>query len=406
MCKKKYVIGIWLICSILFCMISISIPYHLFELYGQGIVLTNSEFQSYLGRQGLLFSKIQGVHAVDDEKNNQINQYTIGYKLFNLFNILTLKVDVVSDKQVYAGGNAVGIVLDTKGVILVGSNAIVTKDGLIDTLKGSQLQVGDVITKINSIEINTMEDITTALQTKLEDEEVKIEYKRDGEIKHTKMRPALDALTGEYKLGLWVKDNAVGVGTLTYVKQDMHYGSLGHAITDGESLKPIEVSGGQLYKANIVGIKKGVVGVPGELMGLFVQGRNQIGNIDKNTIYGVYGAIFEDSGFLDNKALIPLGSRSQAKPGKAQILSTLDGEKIETFEVEIIKTNYQSSATEKSMVVKVTDPNLIARTGGIVQGMSGSPIIQDGKLVGAITHVFVSDPTKGFGLYIDWMLKE
>lgn len=406
MCKKKYAIGIWIICVIFFCLISLSIPYHLFELYDRDIVLTNSEFQNYLGRQGVLFSNIQGVHALDEDKDRQINQYTIGYKLFNLFNILTLKVDVVSDKQVYAGGNAVGIVLDTKGVILVGSNAIVTKDGLIDTLKGSQLQVGDVITKINSIEINTMEDITTALQTKLGEEEVSIEYKRDGEIKYTKMKPALDVLTGEYKLGLWVKDNAVGVGTLTYVKQDLHYGSLGHAITDGESLKPIEVSGGQLYKANIVGIKKGVVGVPGELMGLFVQGRNQIGNIDKNTIYGVYGSIFEDSGFLENKALIPLGSRSQAKPGKAQILSTLDGEKIETFEVEIIKTNYQSSATEKSMVVKVTDPKLIARTGGIVQGMSGSPIIQDGKLVGAITHVFVSDPTKGFGLYIDWMLKE
>lgn len=406
MCKKKYAIGIWIICVIFFCLISLSIPYHLFELYDRDIVLTNSEFQNYLGRQGVLFSNIQGVHALDEDKDRQINQYTIGYKLFNLFNILTLKVDVVSDKQVYAGGNAVGIVLDTKGVILVGSNAIVTKDGLIDTLKGSQLQVGDVITKINSIEINTMEDITTALQTKLGEEEVSIEYKRDGEIKYTKMKPALDVLTGEYKLGLWVKDNAVGVGTLTYVKQDLHYGSLGHAITDGESLKPIEVSGGQLYKANIVGIKKGVVGVPGELMGLFVQGRNQIGNIDKNTIYGVYGSIFEDSGFLKNKALIPLGSRSQAKPGKAQILSTLDGEKIETFEVEIIKTNYQSSATEKSMVVKVTDPKLIARTGGIVQGMSGSPIIQDGKLVGAITHVFVSDPTKGFGLYIDWMLKE
>lgn len=405
MCKgKRYAICFWIVCVILFCMISISIPYNLFELYDQNIVLTSYELQEYLGRQGVLFSKIQSVHAIDNEKDQQMNEYVVGYKLFNLFNILTLKVDVVSDNQVYAGGNAVGIVLDTKGVILVGSNAIVTKEGLVDTLKNSQLQIGDVITKINSIEINTMEDITTALQVRLGGEDVEVEYKRKGEVKHTTIRPVLDELTKEYKLGLWVKDNAVGVGTLTYVKQDFSYGALGHAITDGESEDPIEVSGGQLYKANIVGVKKGVVGTPGELMGLFVQGRNQIGDINSNTIYGVYGTIFEDSDFLGNKALIPLGSRSQAKPGKAEILTTIDGEKIESFEVEIIKTNYQTSANEKSMVVKVTDRELLARTGGIVQGMSGSPILQDGKLIGAITHVFVSDPTKGFGLYIDWMI--
>lgn len=405
MCKRKScVICFWFICAILFCMVSFSIPYQLFELYDRDIVLTNSEFQQYLGRQGILFSNIQSVHAVDEEKDSKMNEYVVGYKLFNLFNILTLKVDVVADNQVYAGGNAVGIVLDTKGVILVGSNAIVTKNGLVDTLKNSELKVGDVITKMNSIEINTMDDIATALQVRLGGEDVQVEYKRRGEIRYTTIKPVLDELTKQYKLGLWVKDNAVGVGTLTFVKQDLTYGALGHAITDGESNEPIAVSGGQLYKANIVGIKKGVVGTPGELMGLFVQGRNQIGDIKENTIYGVYGSILEDSTFLDNKALIPLGSRSQAKPGKAQILTTLDGEKIETFEVEIIKTNYQSSATEKSMVVKVTDPALLNRTGGIVQGMSGSPIIQDGKLIGAITHVFVSDPTKGFGLYIDWML--
>ncbi len=402
--KKRWLWGVWIISSGIFLWISMAIPYSLLSIYDEDIIVTTKEFQDYLKPIGFVYPTITTVVAIDEQKDQEIQQYTVDYKLFNLFNILSLKVDVVEDRQVYAGGNAVGFVLDTKGVILVGSNGIITKDGLVDTLKGSQLRIGDVITKLNAIEVNSMEDIATVLQVHLDGKAIDVEYKRNGQIHYTTIQPVLDELTKQYKLGLWVKDNAVGVGTLTYVKQNLEYGALGHAITDVNTTQPIEVIGGQLYLANVVGVKKGVEGVPGELMGLFIQGKDAIGNIDKNTNYGVYGNILENSSFLEKKALIPLGSRSQAKPGKAKILTCIDGENIEAFDVEIIKTNYQASATEKSMIIKVTDKELLERTGGIVQGMSGSPIIQEGKLIGAVTHVFVSDPTKGFGLYIDWML--
>lgn len=395
---------VWLLLSFMFIALCFSVPYDLIIKYSGDIILTEKELQEYMGRNGILYSSVQNVEAIDEDKDSKIKKYTVGYKLFNLFNILSLKVDVVDDSQVYVGGDAVGIVLDTRGVILVGSNPIVTKEGLKDTLKTSELKIGDVILKLNSIEVNSMEDLTTAVTVRLTNQPIDVEYKRNGQIKTTTITPMFDELTKEYKLGLWVKDNVVGVGTMTFVKQNYEFGALGHAITDGESQEPIEITGGQLYEADIVGVKKGEPGVPGELMGLFVQGSNKIGSIDRNTVYGIYGSISEDSGFVEGKALISIGSRSQANPGKAQILASVDGKTIEMFDIEIIKTNFQSTATEKSMVIKVVDEDLLNKTGGIVQGMSGSPIIQNGKLIGAVTHVFVSDPTKGFGLYLDWMM--
>ena len=326
-----------------------------------------------------------------------------GYKLFNMFKVLSVRVNVVNDDELYVGGNALGFVLNTKGVILVGSNAIVTKDGLKDTLEGSELKIGDVITRLNQIEISTMEDINTLLTIHDNTKPVNVEYVRNGVVGHTTIQPLLDVLTNQYKLGLWVKDAIAGVGTLTYVKQDMGYGALGHAIANEINGQPLEIDGGELYEADIVGVKKGEVGQPGELMGLFVEGRNQIGDIDSNTEYGVFGDLTDNS-ILQQKALMSVGGRAVAKPGYAQILSCVEGKVIDQYDIEIIKTNYQSSATEKGMVIRVTDKELLEKTGGIVQGMSGSPIIQEGKIIGAVTHVFVSDPTKGFGLYIDWML--
>ena len=289
----------------------------------------------------------------------------------------------------------------------MGSNSIITKDGLVDTLKDSPLMVGDIILKLNDEKIYSIDNIVEIInREENRGEKVKVTYERKNKEYETYLLPALDIQTNEYKLGIWVKNDASGVGTLTYVTEEGKFGALGHAINIGGTKNAYTISGGKLYNCNIIGINKGKKGKAGELKGLFLQGRNAQGEIDRNENTGIYGSIYENSSLFENvktrKYII--GGRLTARPGKAKILSTINGSEVKEYDIEIIKTNYQNTSKEKSMVIKVTDKELLEKTGGIVQGMSGSPIIQNGKIVGAVTHVFINDPTKGFGIYLDWML--
>ena len=395
---------------ILFCMlfifISINIPYFLITGISSSTFIASYELDLIKKYGNNLFfnTNISKVSAgvVDEEK---ISEYIIEYNLFNVFNIKNLKVKVVNDNLVYPGGNSVGLSLKTKGVTLIGNNYIITKNGNINTLDGTNLKVGDIIVKLNDIEVNDIDDIANILKEYSGNEYISVVAKRNDEIVETKIKPELDVQTNTYKLGLWVKNDSLGVGTLTFIKQSNRYGSLGHAITTNNG-KNLEISGGEIYECNVIGVKRGEKGSPGELMGLFVQGRNVQGNIDKNSSYGVYGNLYSNNTFVEGKEQMLVGGKLTAKPGYAQIMVCVDGYDIELFDIEIIKTNYQVSAENKSMIIKVTDDRLINKTGGIVQGMSGSPIIQDNKIIGAVTHVFVNDSTKGFGLYLDWMLFE
>ena len=210
---------------------------------------------------------------------------------------------------------------------------------------------------------------------------------------------------GKYKIGLWVKDNFSGVGTLTFVstKEDRQFGALGHPITNGQIENIIPISGGEVYSCSLVDIAKGEINNPGELRCVFVE-KNRQGSFNKNTSVGIFGNLDNISELVDQNRTALLGGRLSVKPGKAKIVSKVSGI-LEEYDMEIIKTAYQSKSADKSLVFRVTDKRLLELTGGIVQGMSGSPIIQDGKIVGAVTHVFVSDPTKGFGVYSDWMLE-
>lgn len=373
-----------------------SIPSIFFE--NDYLVLTQDEFDR-LDNQMLVSASL-----INEDKEQMIRDYVVSYKLFNLFNITNLKVSVVDNTNVYAGGNVLGFDITTRGLTIVGSNIVLTKEGAIEPIKSSELKVGDVILKLGIVEINDIEDINTALILS-HGKEIAVEYMRDGEVKNTTITPALDIQTNSYKIGLWVKNNATGLGTLTFVDKDKEkYASLGHAITNGITSAPIDVLGGDLYDCTILGIKKGVSGAAGEIQGLFSIGSDVQGDIVYNGNTGLYGNLNENSTIADNKSLISVSSRIDVHPGKAKILCTLDDGGIKEYDIEIIKTNFQSKASEKSMILKVTDEELIRKTGGIVQGMSGSPIIQNGKLVGAVTHVFVNDPTKGFGIYVDWML--
>lgn len=350
---------------------------------------------------GLITYKIDNSKVFADDGVIKIDRKFLG--------LITLESAIINTKEetIYAGGNAVGVYLSTDGVILLGSNSIITKDGLVDTLVDSDLQVGDTILKLNGKTIKNLSDIRKIInEDDAKGKEVIVTYIRKNKEYTTTINPALDIESGEYRLGIWVKNDASGVGTLTFVKENGEFGALGHSINPSSSKEAYKISGGKVYNCNIIGVNKGKKGKAGELKGLFLQGKNAQGDIKENNSTGIYGDLNLNSKlFLEAKTReYKIGGRFTARPGKAKILSCIDGDKVEEFNIEIIKTNYQTSSKEKSMVIKVTDKALLEKTGGIVQGMSGSPIIQNGKLIGAVTHVFLNDSTKGFGLYLDWMI--
>lgn len=393
----------FIILSVAFVLMCAFVPYNQIMLISNGDVLTRSEFEKLTKLSGFVETKC--VYAGSDE-DGDLNQYNLSFKLFNLFNIKNLKVNVVENNKVLLGGDCVGLSLKSNGVIVVGSNYIITKNGNVSPIANSGLKVGDVIVSLNDIKVDCLADIQSVLSTYV-DGEIKVVAKRNGEQFETTITPQFDIQTKSYKLGIWIRDDAMGVGTLTFIDpQNLRFASLGHAISDSDTGQNFDVKNGEVYKCNVVGVKKGQRGAPGEILGLFLQGKNVQGAVDKNCDFGVYGNLENNCQLMLGKTKIEVGGKLTAKPGKATILTCVDGVNIEEYDVELIKTNYQTGTKNKSMILRIVDPDLIEKTGGIVQGMSGSPILQNGKLVGAVTHVFVNDPTKGFGLYVDYMLNE
>lgn len=336
------------------------------------------------------------------------NQEKFGKLVVKLFGIIPLRevsVNVVDGKEIYIGGIPLGFAINTKGVIIVGENSVASQTGEKFSEKSLELKTGDIIKSINNQAISSAEEIQKVL-SECEGDRLSLVIDRNGKTLECDIIPVFDTETQSYKLGLWVRNDASGIGTLTYVDTDnQRFGALGHPITDYETGIEVPVQDGKIYNCSMVGIKKGKKGEPGELRCLFMQGKNSKGVIDKNTPYGVYGTVFNTNGIVEQNLTAEVASRISVKTGKAHIVSSVSGVR-EEYEIEIIKANYQPSSSDKSLVFRVKDQRLLDLTGGIIQGMSGSPILQDGKLVGAVTHVFVSDPTKGYGVYADWMLQQ
>jgi stage IV sporulation protein B len=306
-------------------------------------------------------------------------------------------------ERVYVGGTPIGLELLSRGVIVVGFTDVETDDGVFNPAKKALIQTGDILTHLDNIAVNSHQSIAVILK----------DYKGFGTVPFTVLRngtsvtglitPKKDALTGAYKIGVWVKDSSSGIGTLTYVKEDLQFGSLGHPVTDSDTRIIMPISDGQAYDCNIIGIVKGRRGAPGELKGIFLRS-NHLGTIDANNSFGVYGRFFNERINSLFPEPLEVAARDEIRMGKAKIVTTLCGNTPEVFDVEIIKVVKQRKKGEKGMVISVKDKRLLSETGGIVQGMSGSPIIQNGKIVGAVTHVFINDPTKGYGVFLDWML--
>lgn len=339
--------------------------------------------------------------------DNDTTESNIEFKLFNLIPIKKRKIRVLDSKKIYAGGMPVGLVLNSKGVIVVGTSPIATYNGEYDPEKEGVLKIGDIVLEIENIEITNIDDISTIINKKENcDKELAIKIVRDSKEFCIKTTPIYDIKSNIYRLGVWVKDDASGIGTLTFIDSNLRFGALGHPICDNDTKSIINIRDGKLYNCSVMGVNKSRDGMPGEIRGLFLEGKDEQGYIEKNNEFGVFGELTKESTLVDFAKEYDIGGRLTVKPGKAQIRCCVDGENIKMYDIEIIKTNYQNYSNDKSMVIRVTDQDLINKTGGIVQGMSGSPIIQNGRLVGAVTHVFVNDPTKGFGVYLDWMYGE
>ena len=337
--------------------------------------------------------------------NGELTDTIMSVKLFNLFTIKKVNVRLLVDTDVYVGGETVGFNLFSEGVICVGSNAVVTSDGMKEPIKTSALQDGDAIVKIEDIEINNIQDVDRIINLpSLAGKELKITLKRNGEEIETSATPVYDLLSQKYKLGLWVRNSASGVGTLTYVKQsNFRFGAVGHPIVDSSLGDNFNVESGNIYRCRLLGIKKGERNNPGEIRSSINLSDDAIGLADTNCKYGVYGNILNKQ-IIDASRTATLGGRLSVNLGDAQIYCNIDNEGVKAYDIKILKANKQNSADDKSMIIKVTDKELLEKTGGIIQGMSGSPIVQNGKIIGAVTHVFVNDPTRGYGVYVDWMV--
>ena len=310
-------------------------------------------------------------------------------------------------ESVYVGGMPIGLEFKTRGLIIIGKTDVVTEDGPANPTKHSDIQVGDILMSVEGMEVNTADELSQMLnREEFKGRELSVEIRRKGQTIMTKILPAKDASTELYKTGLWVRQDTYGVGTLTFIRKDKRFASLGHPVVDSDTKDILLIKGGKALPCSIAGCVKGERGKPGEIKGLIMKGNEPIGEIDKNGTFGVYGSLNE---IIPNKLYpepIEIMPRSLIKPGKAYILTTLSGSQPQKFEIQIVKTNFQAKPCDRSIVIKVTDKRLLSVTGGIVQGMSGSPIIQNDKLCGAVTHVFVNDPTRGYGLYADWMIEQ
>lgn len=330
----------------------------------------------------------------------------ITIKLLGVIPVKEISVYVRTDIKLVPGGSSIGVTLHTRGALVVGISSIVLSDGQeVSPAASAGIQAGDLIEKINGIEIKDAAHLAQLCNES--SDSVELTILRGGERKNVQMRPVQDPSDGQYRMGMWVRDSTAGVGTLSfYDPASRWYAALGHAITDVDTRSNLTVRDGEIVQSSIVDIVQGAQGEPGELRGTFGVGSLPLGTIEVNSQYGIYGRMYQDYRNPLYPDGVPMAYPEEVHTGPAKLLTTLNDEGVKEYDCEIIKVNPQNSPSQKGMVVQITDPKLLAATGGIVQGMSGSPLIQDGKLIGVVTHVFINDPTKGYCMYAQWMQQQ
>lgn len=334
-----------------------------------------------------------------DDASLTETEYATSVKLFNIFPVKSAKVKVSRRRYVVPGGSPFGIRLYTKGVMIIRIDEVTTSSGNVSPGKKAGLREGDMIISVDGVDVYRNRELS-AIFSSSGGKTLKLVIERDSKRRELSFNPALCSEDNSYKGGLWIRDSTAGIGTLTwYDSTSGVFAGLGHAVCDADTGEIMPLSGGDAVEAEIKGCYKGSSGSAGELCGVFSSGT--IGSLYINGETGVYGVM--DS-FDENEKVVPVALKQEVKTGAAQIICTVDdgGEKYYDIEIEKVFT---TDDTQRNLILKVNDPELIEKTGGIVQGMSGSPIIQNGMLVGAVTHVFVDDPTEGYGIFAENMLE-
>ena len=317
--------------------------------------------------------------------------------LFMLLFLFSPALEVGAEsKEVYLGGMPAGFSLRLNGVQIVGISDIVCGDQVVSPAREAGLQIGDFIYSLNGSKISTVADLEKAVSS---GEKMEVSYARGGEKLSSSIEPVLDSASSSYRIGVLIRDAVSGVGTITCIDaKSYRFGSLGHPVLD-ENKQKMEIAQSSVYRCSIIGVNKGIRGKAGELKGIFIKA-NPLGVAKENSDTGIFGICDPES--VKGLEKVKTAALSEAIPGKAEIVTTVDGFHAERYKIDIVKVD-EGNRENKNFVLKISDPKLLEVTGGIVQGMSGSPILQNGKLIGAVTHVFLNDPTRGYGIGIEKM---
>ncbi|MCI5952872.1 MAG: SpoIVB peptidase [Anaerostipes sp.] len=363
----------------------------------------SSEFDYKIPAIGMIAEKDRKIDSVNLSskfvlKTKTTGKYTMEAKLFGFLKLKEVAIESLERQKAAPSGQITGIYIETDGLFVIDTAEVETDSGIQSPAK-NKLRSGDYIMKINGKALTSkmkfMEEVN-----RQKGEPVILTIMRKGKLTEIKLRPVLDEEDNQYKIGAYIRNNTQGIGTITYT-QGNRFAALGHGISDIDLGSLLSIRGGEIYQAEISSVKKGAAGSPGEIVGIIDYNKSNLhGTIEKNTENGIFGTLMEKS----TEKSIPIAFKQEVRAGKAWILSDISGER-QKYEIEITSVDKGNNEKLKGMQLKVTDPKLKKLTNGIVQGMSGSPIIQDDRLVGAVTHVFVSDPTKGYGIFIEEMLE-
>lgn len=327
-----------------------------------------------------------------------LGEYEVQLKLFGILPIKDISLEIIEKLEVMPGGSVIGLQVETDGILVLGTGEVVLEDGSNAEPAKGLLKSGDYIIAINGKKDITRKDLISSIGRDV----LHLTVKRGEQQISIDIQPVKD-YSGKYKIGAWIRTDAQGIGTITFITTNGKFGALGHGITDVDTGLLMKVQTGKLYDAEVLSVVKGKNGTPGELIGIIRQsGVSLIGEITENSSQGIYGQI--KLGAMKENEVIPIALKQDIVLGKASILCEVD-EEVEEYEIEIEKIELGRTKDNKGLVIKITDKELLEKTGGIVQGMSGSPIIQNGKLIGAVTHVLVNDPTRGYGIFIENMLE-
>ena len=410
--KPSFIISVFLL------MLIVALTMTFFVIPGRITVLTGEDYtlsirvplQAYCNSRILTVSSSHTKPANGLEKPYIIKATEEGVaeldlRIFGIIPFKTVQVRSIENQKVIASGAPIGIKLKTNGIIIINISGVVLKDGSrVVPAETAGLLTGDILKTAGGKELHSISDLINVIKSS-GGAPIEITYNRHNTDYRTTITPVKSEEDGEYRLGIWVRDSSAGIGTLTYIDPRSNiYGALGHGINDVDTGSLLQVGSGSLLESSIEGIRKGMKGSPGELEGDFLNNPRIVGDIRLNCDFGIFGRI--DDKKMNKKwgRIIEIGPHSTVKLGKATILACINKDKVEEFDIEIIRIARADLSSTKNMVLRITDQRLLDSTGGIVQGMSGSPIIQDGRLIGAVTHVFINDPMRGYGVFIESML--